>query len=233
MAYLLVLLILTGLAAVSVILKKLTIPAATAGVFVALGIYSGLGNVGLAMLGTFFISGTLATSHRKKFKASIGLEENNNGCRKLSQVISNGGVAAICGLLSGIFPQHALMFNVASATSIASATGDTLSSELGSVYGSRFYNILTLNEDKRGLDGVVSLEGTCFGAMGSMLIATIFTAEYAGWSMFFIIAFGGILGNFLDSVFGAALQRKGYLNNNLVNFLNTLYSAVFACLFFL
>lgn len=232
MAYLQVLLVLTGFAALTVILKKLTISGATAGVLVAFGIYIGVGNVGLAMLGAFFISGTLATSHRKFFKESIGLEEKNKGRRTLSQVISNGVVAAVCGLLAIVFPQQALMFQLACAASLASATADTLSSELGSVYGSRFYNILTLKRDKRGLDGVVSLEGTCLGAVGSMLIAAIFAAEHHGWSVFFIIAFGGIFGNLIDSILGAGLQRKGVLNNDFVNLLNTFFSAAFACLFF-
>jgi uncharacterized membrane protein len=36
----------------------------------------------------------------------------------------------------------------------------------------------------------------------------------------------GFLGNLADSFLGAALQRRGILNNDWVNFLNTLIAAV-------
>ena len=57
------------------------------------------------------------------------------------------------------------------AGSFAAATADTLSSELGNVYGRRYYNILTLRPDTRGLNGVVSLEGTSLGLAGTAVLS--------------------------------------------------------------
>ena len=107
---------------------------------------------------------------------------------------------------------------------------DTVSSELGIIYGSRFYNILNFKKSQRGLNGVVSLEGTLLGVAGSSLIALVYSTVY-GWSLLAVaIVFAGTAGNLVDSVLGATLERKGYLNNDRVNFLNTCVAAFTVCL---
>jgi uncharacterized membrane protein len=40
----------------------------------------------------------------------------------------------------------------------------------------------------------------------------------------------GIFGNLCDSILGASLERKQFIGNNTVNFLNTLFAAIFALL---
>jgi uncharacterized membrane protein len=42
-----------------------------------------------------------------------------------------------------------------------------------------------------------------------------------------LIALAGIAGNLVDSILGASLERKHYINNDVVNFLNTLAAALF------
>jgi uncharacterized membrane protein len=59
-------------------------------------------------------------------------------------VLANGGVAALFGLLMLLVAGPiAPLFAVLMAAALSSAMADTLSSELGTVYGSRFYNIIT------------------------------------------------------------------------------------------
>ena len=114
------------------------------------------------------------------------------------------------------------------AGSFAAAAADTLSSELGNVYGSRYYNILTFRKDTRGLNGVVSLEGSLLGIAGSVVIAGIYGFAY-GWSpgpLYIVLA--GTAGNLVDSLLGATWERKHYLSNNGVNFLTTLIGALAA-----
>jgi uncharacterized protein (TIGR00297 family) len=118
------------------------------------------------------------------------------------------------------------------AASFASATADTLSSELGMVYSKRFFNIITLKPDVRGLDGVISLEGTLIGVAGSVVIAIVYTIGL-GWTINIIwIVVAGTLGNLADSILGAVFERKGIIGNNTVNFLNTLIAALFMLLFY-
>ena len=111
------------------------------------------------------------------------------------------------------------------ASSLSSATADMLSSELGNVYGRKFYNIMNFKKDIRGLNGVVSFEGTMIGVAGSSLIALVYTVQ-AGLTVHFLwIVIAGTIGNLTDSVLGATLERKHILNNDAVNFLNTFTGA--------
>lgn len=140
--------------------------------------------------------------------------------------MANGGVAALAGLMIWFNPAQSTLLQLMMAGSLASAIADTLSSELGSVYGSRFYNVLTFRKDQRGLNGVISMEGTLIGVLGAALMAIIYSIDF-GWgtgSLSIVIA--GITGNLIDSVLGATLERRGIIGNNLVNFLNTLAGAL-------
>jgi uncharacterized protein (TIGR00297 family) len=94
------------------------------------------------------------------------------------------------------------------------------------VYGKRFFNIITLKPDQRGLDGVISLEGTLIGIAGSCVIAVIYAVGF-GWDLNLVwVVIAGTVGNLSDSLLGALLERKHYISNNAVNFLNTLIAAL-------
>jgi len=116
------------------------------------------------------------------------------------------------------------------AGTFSTATADTVSSELGNVYGSRFYNILSLKKDTRGLDGVISAEGTIAGIMGSALIAMVYTFFEGLDTTFAVIVVAGTAGNLFDSILGASAERKHLIGNNAVNFLNTAFGALVALL---
>ncbi len=205
---------------------KLNTTGALVGGMVGFLVFAGAGYTGVAMLATFFILASAATSWKRSMKEAVGSAEKNKGKRNAGQVLANGGVAALLGLLALILPQKTILFQLMMAASLASATADTLSSELGTVYGKRYYNILTLKKDTRGLDGVISWEGSMIGVIGSVLIAFVYACGF-GWSLyvFWIIA-AGTIGNIADSILGAALERRHYINNNVVNFLNTVIAAV-------
>jgi uncharacterized protein (TIGR00297 family) len=118
------------------------------------------------------------------------------------------------------------------AASFSSALSDTLSSELGNVYGKTYYNILSLKHDTRGLNGVISLEGSLCGLGGSILIAGIYLAFVGSELNFWIIIIAGTIGNLADSVLGASVERKHIIGNNAVNFINTAIAAIAAALLY-
>lgn len=210
----------------SIAARKLTIAGAICGGAIGLFIYKGTGYAGLAMLVAFFILGTVATSWQRDLKQALGAAEKNKGKRTAGQVLANGGLGAAFGLLAWLWPQEVVLLRLLTAAALASATADTLSSELGMVYGRRFYHILTMQEGTPGTDGIVSTEGTVIGAVGAAIIALIFGLGYGwSWKVLWIICAANV-GNFADSALGATLERRNIINNDTVNFLNTLTAAI-------
>ncbi|WP_439458156.1 DUF92 domain-containing protein [Pedobacter sp. GSP4] len=211
--------------AYSIMAKKLTVIAALMGAVLALIIFSAAGFTGLIMMTTFFILGSAATSwQRQKKEAFVSKVETKKG-RNAMQVLANAGAAALAGLVLVFYPNLAFLMLPAMAAAFASATADTLSSELGMVYGKRFFNVISFKTELCGMDGVVSLEGTLIGIIGSGIIAGIYALGW-GWNInFLFIVVAGTIGNLTDSVLGAVLERKGIIGNDVVNFLNTVVAA--------
>ena len=219
--------------------RKLTLAAAITGFLCSLIIYSGTGYPGIFCLGVFFISGTLATAWGRR-KKEVLERTGDSTQRKYGQVLANGGAATLFAFFAIFFPVCREIFTVMLAASLSSATSDTLSSELGMIYGKRFYNCLTWRKEPAGLDGVVSIEGTLAGLFGAALIAAIYTigsllketVQLINYT-FPIILFAGMAGNVMDSIFGATLERKKILKNDGVNFITTLIAGVIAGLLYL
>ena len=215
-------------ALITVLANKLTVTAAITGVLVALLIFKGAGYTGLITMAAFFILGTLATSFGIHQKQKQGLAESNKGKRNAAQVLANAGVAAILGFIALFYPPYQALCSLMIAAVFSSATADTLSSELGNIFGKRFYNILSFKKDARGLNGIISLEGTLCGLAGSIIIATIYALSFSWKSGFIIIIIAGTFGNIVDSILGGTLESSGTIGNDVVNFLNTLLAALMA-----
>jgi uncharacterized protein (TIGR00297 family) len=221
-------LMLIAIVTASIAARKLTVGGALTGAVIATLVYLGAGYTGVSILAAFFILGTVATVWKKEEKVSVKVQHDQPLKRDAGQVFANGGMAGLMGALSYFFPEKAQLCNLMMAASLSSAMADTLSSELGMVYGRRFYNIISWKKDARGLDGVVSLEGTLIGVIGSIIIALIYALDM-GWDRgFWIIVVAGTTGNLSDSILGALLERKHLLTNNDVNFLNTFIAAIIA-----
>ncbi|MFB9841681.1 DUF92 domain-containing protein [Mucilaginibacter ginsenosidivorans] len=224
--YLIVAIFLVVAVLLSIRTGKLTAAGGLTGGTVGLLVFAGFGYIGLSILTVFFISGTLATSWKKQDKIRFKAQSDQSASRNAGQVLANGGVAAIMGLLAIFIPQQTYLLGLMMAGALASATADTLSSELGMVYGRSFFNIITLKKETKGLDGVISLEGLLIGIIGSALIAAIYSQGHLSHMTFIWIICAGTIGNLADSVLGAVFERKGGLNNDSVNFLNTLIAAL-------
>ena len=205
---------------------KLTMAGSITGAVIGLLIFKGAGLACFIMLTIFFVIGSAATRWQRDKKVLMNAADVRKGRRTAWQVLANSGVAAFLAAFALWKPEYSTISRLMIAGSFAAATADTLSSELGTVYGKRFYNILTFKKDTRGLDGVVSLEGTLIGVAGAFAIAVVYALFY-GWNIFVLwIVIAGFVGNVVDSVLGATLERKGLIGNNVINLLNTVTGAL-------
>ncbi len=175
----------------------------------------------------------------RKQKEQIGAAEGRFG-RSASQVAANLGMAAIVSngmmqswtMSTNWFAQSVsvpkVLFTVGLAA-LAEAAADTVSSEIGQVFGGRPHMITTLRIVEPGRDGAVTLAGTISGVLAAGIVAGAGTAALrGGLAMFTISCASAVFGLFFDSLLGATLEERGWLNNDAVNFLSTASAAVLA-----
>ena len=182
-----------------------------------------------------------ATKIGRARKERLGTAEARRG-RSASQVAANLGMAALVAsepvnmwLLNSRWlprPAHAgaLMLAMPLAA-LAEAAADTVSSEIGQVLGRRPRMITTLRAVEPGTDGAVSVAGTLAGLVAAGIVAGAGSwALRGGWTLFELSCAGSVFGLLFDSLLGATVERKGWLNNDAVNFLSTASAAGFALL---
>ena len=179
-----------------------------------------------------FLLSFLATRLGREQKERLGTAERRLG-RAAAQVAANLGMAAlVSGELAqswfadtGWFsrPGQAPLFLFAvGLAALAEASADTVSSEAGQVLGGRPRMITTLRKVEPGTDGAISLAGTLAGVAAAGIVALAGSlALGGGWEMFWVASAGGVFGLFFDSLLGATFERRGWLNNDAVNFIST------------
>ena len=214
-------------AALSIIayrLQMLTFTGALASLFVGytVGVFGSV--EWLVLLVAFTFAGLVATKMDLHEKSEIGLQEGNFGERSHKNVLGVGIPACTFAILYGVLhhfcgSQYDLATTVAFITTLTVAAADTVASEIG-IRDRKVWLITTFERVKRGTNGGVSVLGTA-----SSIVAAVFTG-IIGWliifkgidSYYILIPIAmGIVGNLVDSVLGATLERNGkiskYANN--------------------
>ena len=193
-----------------------------------------LGGFGwFAVLIAFFAIGGVASKFRYDRKAARGVAEDNDGARGMSNVLANSGVAllAVITAAAGEFVEPAAIVTLAVpfafAGSLATALGDTLSSEIGCLYDNPRL-ITTFERVDPGTDGAVTWQGELAGLAGIGIISGLATATLplgpggsATGLAAMIVAGGGLAGITADSILGATVEGDR-LGNQLVNLCATL-----------
>lgn len=109
---------------------------------------------------------------------------------------------------------------------------DTASGELGQSFKTATYLITTFEKVPTGTDGGVSLIGTSLGLVCGLVY--IFGCGYLlGINYLSIILLISFLGSLIDSITGALLQRKGYINNQQNNLISTIFVTIISSIVFL
>ncbi len=185
---------------------------------------------------TVFILAFAATRLGRSHKQRLGTAERGQG-RSAAQVAANLGVAAIISspfarssLASSGWFAHAILapaiLPTAGLAALTEAAADTVSSEIGQVFGGRPRMITTLRRVQAGCDGAISPLGVLAGVSASATVATAGTLVLGGRAnMFLVSTAAGIFGFLFDSLLGATLEQRGWLKNDAVNFLSTAAAA--------
>ena len=221
-------LIIAGLVAISIFSGKIDLPGGLVGGLMTCLLFLGAGWLGVLLIAAFFVMGTLASLWKLRKKEAMSIAEAHNVRRGWRNVVANSGVAGLLAAGAWLEPAYADTGCLLISACFAAALSDTWSSELGNVHGTKFYHVLTGKKDLRGQDGVVSVEGSLAGVAGSGVMAILYGLFYGFSYATGVVLVAGIVGNLVDSVLGATLERKGKLGNHAVNFLNTVAAALIA-----
>ena len=156
-----------------------------------------------------------ATRAGRRRKQELRQAEASSG-RSASQVMANLGVA---GLVIALAPMWGPLLALAA---MAEAAADTCSSEIGIAFPGTTVLLTSWRRVTPGIDGGVSVRGTLAAAAAAALVscASFFLKLVSGQHALAII-YAGIIGSFVDSLLGAIFERRGFLNNDLVNLLST------------
>lgn len=184
-----------------------------AGTVLGTVIYTCAGMPGFLMLFFFVAGAVVATSHSARRR---GLPESH-AWRGAANVIANIGPAAGFALLS-LFAGDPFVFDIGFLGALSAALADTVSSELGMVYGRRPVDIVTRTPAKVGTDGAVSLAGSLLGlsAAGFMAISGA-AAGLVSVAGAVAVTAGGAAGFMFDSYLGSAFESRGAMSADVVN----------------
>ncbi|MEE1129581.1 MAG: TIGR00297 family protein [Methanobrevibacter sp.] len=175
----------------------------------------------LILIVLFLIMSLLATKFSKKYKMSLGEFE---GRRTSKNVISNGVVACFMAAFGGYYSTFVGGFIGA----IATATADTLASEIG-VLDQHPRLITTLQAVDPGTNGAVSPLGTLIAIIGAAVIgiaAFLLGVEFDFVAAIVVAVVSGTVGCFIDSILGALFENHGWMTNEHVNLLATIAGAL-------
>jgi uncharacterized protein (TIGR00297 family) len=171
-----------------------------------------------------FVITLAATRLGSRRKHQLRIAEAARG-RSASQVMANLGVA---GLIAALGPSG---WTVLALAALAEAAADTSSSEIGLAFPGKTILITTWKTVSPGVDGGITLHGTtaALAAAGALALLANLSGLLPGHYATVVVC-AGFLGSLADSVMGAMLERRGWLNNDQVNLLSTAAAVAIAWL---
>jgi uncharacterized protein (TIGR00297 family) len=203
---------------------------ALAGAVCCFFLYLGGGPGAFAALITVFALAWITTRLGYQHKQRLGIAERREG-RDASQVLANLGVATVCAgiyaLDHGKFAHGKIVWLLAMSAALSEAAADTVSSEVGQALGEKARLITNWKTVPAGTNGAITLTGTLAGIASAAIVSSVCLLGGLVSLHWLPISVGAaLLGMIMDSFLGAWLERRGLLNNNSVNFLSTLVTAV-------
>ena len=202
----------------------------------------------------FFVSSSVLTKVGRRRKAEFAQASIQNGARDYRQVLANGLLPASC-VIAYALTSHSNWYLIFLGT-LACATADTWGTEIGLLSNKKPVSIITGRMVEPGISGGVTLLGVFASLAGGISLAAIGILvsqfDFAIFRTAIIISIVGLAGSIVDSILGATIQAQyqcqicgrrteqslhcqrqsaklsglGWLDNNRVNLLSGLVSAL-------
>ena len=169
----------------------------------------------LPLLAVFLLT-YIATKIGRAQKDRLGTSESRRG-RNAAQVAANLGIAALAASLIGILEgEHSpALAGLLATAALAEAAADTVSSEIGQVFGGQPRMLTTFRKVEPGTDGAITLVGTLAGILAAATVAAIsclaasaITAHPWDWLFFTVALAAAVFGLLFDSLLGATLEPR-------------------------
>ncbi len=208
--------------------KSVNVSGALGGFVLGTALFAFGGWRAFLMLFVFFVLGTAATKLGYRRKAALGIAQEQGGRRGVKNAVANTLTGVLFAFLA-VSTASPEVFTAALVAAFATAVCDTVASEVGQVYGRTHLLITNFRRVPAGTDGAVSLAGTVAGLAAALALAGIawrvdlVTLPVAG-----IVAAAGFAGATIESYLGATVEKLDLLDNELVNFVNTMIGALIA-----
>lgn len=190
------------------------------------------GSVNSFFIMTFFvIVSFFATMKDIDKKMAMGLQEGQFGERRWRNVAAVSFPPVVITIVHYFVNFDDTLYTIAFLTSITVAAADTIASEIG-IKDPNVYMITTFKRTTPGINGGVSKLGTITSTIIAFVVAAlgwlVMTASL-DWLLLLPFLFG-VLGNFLDSLFGALLENRGLISKYTNNWSTELIAALLASL---
>jgi uncharacterized protein (TIGR00297 family) len=209
-----------GFAALARAMRGVNRSGSLAGGLVCFLLFACIGPTAFAALGTLFLMTWISTRLGYHRKLALGLAEPGEG-RNSWQVLANLAVPALCSVLFSVTGNRNWL--VGALAALTESAIDTVASEIGQYRRQNARMITTWKRVPAGTDGGITLSGSIAGlAAGLVMVAVATAGRMIPQSQIWIPVIAGFGGMLIDSVLGATLQRQGWINNQMVNFLATL-----------
>jgi uncharacterized protein (TIGR00297 family) len=138
-----------------------------------------MGPAGFAGLILFFSIGTASTFWGFRQKAKSEIAEPNRGRRGVASTLAKGALAVLLALGHNLEGPGRAWLAVGFVAALATATFDTVATELGQIYGKTAHNPWTWKRVTPGTEGAVSIQGTLLGFAAALPLVLV--PVYGGW----------------------------------------------------
>ncbi|MDR0778378.1 MAG: DUF92 domain-containing protein [Methanomassiliicoccaceae archaeon] len=164
-------------------------------------------------------------------KRAKGHQEGSYGERMYKNILAVGIAPCVFAVLCYFTAdEHYTLLSIAYISSITVAAADTIASEVG-VKDKKVWLITSFKRVEPGTDGGISVMGTGLALLAAIVVAAIgwYFIFDKPWDMMFLIPVtAGMVGCLMDSVFGATLERRGYLSKYTNNASTAMIGSIFA-----